>query len=397
MPRGRPKTVHINLDQITGQSGNAEEETLNLMEPQNDSLNLIDEVLGGGSDENRIGLANTLPEQSVPVTELNDSKQSTHKSIPGVKSIITVGSVNPRNYDGKDDVEDYLNHFTYISNCNNWDPNLQRMRLPAHLRGVAELWYTEFTKQYKDKNGSLTGLTIDEIYAGLRDAFRPKNYQSMTQTALICRHQGLGESVADYYYDIMRLCNKMNPNMTEGEKLTHVMRGLKSGMLEKVLVLEPKNCLDLLGKLRSIEEAEFMSSQRPGYNLLLMNQQAKRDLKPDVSSPVQGEARMTSPDTEAPNAQKASDNFDKLCQMFEKFLEANMGRGRSYGQNPNQAPNQRRTVDGRIICNFCNVPGHISRNCYRRLNATAQTQAVPTPVVAPTTNAIEAAPSALNP
>ena len=38
--------------------------------------------------------------------------------------------------------------------------------------------------------------------------------------------------------------------MEEHEKLTHIMRGLKSNILEKVLVLEPKDCNDLLSKLK---------------------------------------------------------------------------------------------------------------------------------------------------
>ena len=66
----------------------------------------------------------------------------------------------------------------------------------------------------------------------------------MNQNALICRVQGEDEPVSTYYYDVMRLCYKLNPEMTEEEKLIHLIRGLKSGVLERVLVLEPKNCED---------------------------------------------------------------------------------------------------------------------------------------------------------
>ena len=281
---------------------------------------------------------------------------------PDVRSVITVGSVSPRNFDGTGDVDDWIEHYRYIAKCNNWKERMQKNRLPVHLRDTAELWYIQFMGKFDDK--STDHLSIAEIFEELRSAFRPKNFRSINQSALICRHQGLTEDVGTYYYDIMRLCHKMNPKMEEQEKLTHIMRGLRSGMLEKVLVLEPKDCTDLLGKLRSIEEAEILSNQRPNYNYLMMNNKATAP--PAV-------ATVTIPNNAFQEPNNTSDVLSKIESMFERLLNE-MPKGNNYrpeyrnNRSYNRGYQYQRTVDGRPICNICHTPGHLARTCPRNVN-----------------------------
>ena len=285
-------------------------------------------------------------------TDKNDSLEC--------RALITVGSVNPKNYDGTGDVDEWIDHFTYISKCNNWDNTMQLRRLPIHLKETAELWFRNFSENNSDDSPDITA-----VFDGLRTAFRPMNFRSINQSALISRVQRLQEPVNSYHYDMLRLCRKINPNMSEEDKLTHVMRGLKSGLLEKVLVLEPKDCQDLLNKLRSIEEAEFLSNARPDYNLLLVNEKKQEtDKKSDSKE-------------EQPKADLPKDRVEKLCDLVEKLVinetESQYGQQRQWQGKTQFNPNSRayqnrltRTVDGRPICHYCKMPGHVQVTCWKR-------------------------------
>lgn len=194
------------------------------------------------------------------------------------KSVITVGSISPRIFDGNEDVDEWIEHFLYVSKCNSWPEIMQKRRFPIYLKDAAQLWFKDFSELKADKSGSYFDVSMQAILEELRTTFRPRNINSINQSALICRYQGLDEPVTTYHFDVLRLCKKVNPKMSESEKLTHCMRGLKSSLLERVLLLEPENTTDLLNKCRGIEEAQFLSNRRPNYNLLLVKENQNKTL-----------------------------------------------------------------------------------------------------------------------
>ncbi|XP_054167305.1 putative uncharacterized protein DDB_G0282499 [Oppia nitens] len=269
------------------------------------------------------------------------------------KSIITVGSVTPQNFDGSGDIDDWIDHYTYIAKCNKWSNNMKKLRLPVHLKGMAEMWYRNFVKLKTDATYE-NKLSLDDIYEGLKSAFSPKNYRSFQQLKLITRYQQLNESVSNYYYDIIRLCEKLNPLMDEQEKLTHIMRGLRSGMLEKVVIFEPKDCIDLLSKLKSIEESEFLSQIRQSHNYLFIN---------SVEHNEQSLNKFQKQNESQINSTESQNDISKLCSMFEQF----MNKYRNYDSYRYQ---YRQTVEGRPVCDFCHKPGHLARSCYHKRSTT---------------------------
>lgn len=325
----------------------------------------VDKILESIEKEGTNELNQSMPSTQVQEPEVlitKEMQRRTPESYPEVQSLITVGAVSPRNFDGSTDVDEYIDHFTFVSKCNNWDDRMQKRRLPVHLKDVAEMWYREFFSLGESKDINFgNNLSITEIFDGLRSAFRPKNYRSINQSALICRHQGLQEPVGTYHYDMLRLCNKMNPKMDEIEKMTHIMRGLRSGLLEKVLVHEPKDCNDLLGKLRSIEEAEILSSQRPTYNYFLMKDSSNQ-------KPVAAEVSIPQ-NKDNDDKSEMKQMFSKMCDMIEGLVKNN--RNDNYPARSFRRYNRtqfNRTVDGRPICNICRVPGHIARSCPQNRN-----------------------------
>ncbi|KZR97488.1 Uncharacterized protein APZ42_007612 [Daphnia magna] len=52
---------------------------------------------------------------------------------------------------------------------------------------------------------------------------------------LRARRQGPGEPVMTYCYDVVYLCSKINADMSEQEKVQHILRGLSPSLMEKVM------------------------------------------------------------------------------------------------------------------------------------------------------------------
>ena len=307
-------------------------------------------------------------------TETLDTSLSevTEPDVPTCRTIITVGSINPRVYDGTGDIDEWLEHFMYIAKCNNWNETLQLSRIPVYLKGTAELWFRDFSRLAAETDEKLS---MVKVFDGLREAFRHKNFRSMNQSQLICRVQGLSEPIHQYYYDMMQLCHRANPHMAESEKLTHIMRGIKSSILEKVLVLEPKNCKDLLNKSKSVEEAAFLSNTRPNYNYYLLQDKGN-------SQNVQAGASCSQPQSTGNNA-----DMSVLCNALQELI-GKLGQGyrpkmpwQMRGGGQQRRPS--RTVDGRPVCYQCNVPGHYSSSCPQNSiqGAVASQAAAPLPAL----------------
>ncbi|KZS03771.1 Uncharacterized protein APZ42_033434 [Daphnia magna] len=55
------------------------------------------------------------------------------------------------------------------------------------------------------------------------------------------RKQGIEEFTIEYFYDILDLCRRVDPNMTEATKLAHLWRGLKQSLHEKFWSLKPNS------------------------------------------------------------------------------------------------------------------------------------------------------------
>ena len=195
----------------------------------------------------------TLPKR--PVSSLSGSLSSSsdtetdtsRNKSPLCNTVITVGSVSPRAYDGSTNVDEYLDHFSQIAKCNNWNAKLQLSRIPIYLSGPASLWYRSFMHEAETEGETPT---IQMVFEGLRKEFRPQNHRTVYQSHLSSRKQGLNEAVQTYYYDILNLCMRVDPHMSEQDKLFYLCQGLKSTLLEKVMPFEPKTCKRIIAEMQ---------------------------------------------------------------------------------------------------------------------------------------------------
>ncbi|KAH7939564.1 hypothetical protein HPB52_013797 [Rhipicephalus sanguineus] len=73
------------------------------------------------------------------------------------------------------------------------------------------------------------------------------------------RTQLPSETPEQYYYDVVQLCARVNPSMTEDDRLRHLMRGLRPDVQEKMIIANPETCAAFLQILQRINQAALMS------------------------------------------------------------------------------------------------------------------------------------------
>ncbi|KAK4006517.1 hypothetical protein OUZ56_011671 [Daphnia magna] len=122
------------------------------------------------------------------------------------------------------------------------------------LSGAAQKWYI-----YKEAAGQLAAEWEDDagspIVPGVKtQLFKPVNQNRFNEAKLRERKQGIEKSTIEYFYDILDLCRRVEPNLTEATKLAHLWRGLKPSLLEKLWSMKPNSCDKFLQEIKRYQE-----------------------------------------------------------------------------------------------------------------------------------------------
>ena len=91
------------------------------------------------------------------------------------------------------------------------------------------------------------------VVVGLKDQilgqFTPVNRYQFIETRLRERKQGPEESTVEFFYDVLDLCGKVDPNMAEPVKLQHLWRRLKPSLVEKFWSMKPATTDEFLAEV----------------------------------------------------------------------------------------------------------------------------------------------------
>jgi hypothetical protein len=173
------------------------------------------------------------------------------------------------------------------------------------------------------------------------------NQDQFNERRLKERKQEPEESTIEFIYDMLDLCRKVDPNMSEAAKLSHMWRGLKPSLTEKLWSLKPASCDEFLREVRRYQEMTSRARQEDWAMGMLGKQM------PPVKE----------------------DRLERLEKMMEGLMGAIVpkpaGQPPQQGWNPGniqQRPgwNNRElqwTPDGQPICFGCRQVGHLNRDC----------------------------------
>ncbi|XP_058814709.1 uncharacterized protein LOC131678515 [Topomyia yanbarensis] len=256
-----------------------------------------------------------------------------------------IGSVEP--YVPGTSFGNYLERLRYVFNYNNI-PEASRKSLFITVSGATV--FNELKKLYPGVD--IDTLVYDDMTARLKERFDKKDGKMVQKALFYERCQRKDESVEDFIIDVKLLAENCG------------FGTMKDAMARDRLVL---GAYDIKVRERLMEEEEptleeveriLISRERLARRAMLLEQTNER-----VSAIERlGVRRDDQFDSEQRNArrdeflqrQHGSDERERRYQRYDRSRSGSRPRWNSW--NKNKA----------MVCSFCNVRGHIKKNCFKR-------------------------------
>lgn len=293
--------------------------------------------------------------------------------------------VHPRVFtgDGTQDAYNHLRRFEALSDGNSWLNDAQKIRhFGAYLDDTAGSWW------------DLEGFDpLTNTWAEVKDSFL-KAFDTGLPLSLDLKLQKRkmeeNEPPIKYYRNVLDLCNRIDKNMSESNKLKELMKGLQPDTAQLVFMLNPTDCKDFWDKLQLVTQSKTFAnnSVRIGDKTVGLVEGDKTNDKPllDIVKALISEMSTLKDEMrrERERSLKNEINYPELCRHMARFLDGrfrpyqdpmtqNNGNRQNWTQRDNgRLGNFNRTTDARPVCYKCNRAGHIARFC--RIPAQNQNQ-----------------------
>ncbi|UYV74048.1 hypothetical protein LAZ67_11001970 [Cordylochernes scorpioides] len=127
---------------------------------------------------------------------------------------------NPAVFSGErgEDSQSWLSDFQRVARYNKWDDSICLASVIFYLTGTAKCWFKNFEEilnSWEEFN-----IKVCEIFGNKEDTARK------AEKILRTRAQTSGENVESYIQEVLLLCKQSNPRMSEGEKVSHPIKGV---------------------------------------------------------------------------------------------------------------------------------------------------------------------------
>lgn len=151
-----------------------------------------------------------------------------------------------------EDFDKFKSNFEIHADSMNWDANRKRTELPILLEGTAREWYYQEIQHEVD--GSTK--TYDQVMKMLEDYFCPdENTRLLMLEQKLAKLKQGSQSCAVFFLQVRTLCEKINPQMTEKEKMRHLYKTMNLQIAKKAYEGKPSTVEELFERAKSIESA----------------------------------------------------------------------------------------------------------------------------------------------
>lgn len=144
------------------------------------------------------------------------------------------------------DIEDWLSSFERVGTYNRWDDATKLANVAFYLEDLAKTWFqnheTEFTtwSGFRDRLSELFG--------------KPTVRKANAVRKLSTRYQLPGESYAAYIEDVLTLCGRADPGMSEHDKITNITKGIAEEAFQYLLLKDPVTVTDVIHACTTLQE-----------------------------------------------------------------------------------------------------------------------------------------------
>ncbi|UYV80769.1 hypothetical protein LAZ67_19001675 [Cordylochernes scorpioides] len=197
------------------------------------------------------------------------------------------------------------------------------------------------------------------------------------------RAQKPDESVELYIQDVLNLCRQLNPNMSEEDRVGHLMKGVAENIYRALLAIEVTTTGEFTQHCRRIEKLNKNRISSVRFERIptvsAINENEYHPLKEMIREIIREELR--SAPNELDNLPPPQGLEDRVWQRVEQNLapidkapvfhsRRAVKNFRSGQQNAGEAVRRKtdefRTRENIPICFYCNRPGHVAKHCWDR-------------------------------
>ncbi|UYV78461.1 hypothetical protein LAZ67_16001479 [Cordylochernes scorpioides] len=284
---------------------------------------------------------------------------------------------NPPNFSGKGSelAHLWLKDYSRVAAYNGWDESMCLANVVFFLEGAARCWFDNVEESITTWN------TFKEEFT--RTFGDKEDYARRIESSLKVRAQKPDESVELYIQDVLNLCRQLNPNMSEEDRVGHLMKGVAENIYRALLAIEVTTTGEFTQHCRRIEKLNKNRISSVRFERIptvsAINENEYHPLKEMIREIIREELR--SAPNELDNLPPPQGLEDRVWQRVEQNLAPidkqpvfHSGRAvknfRSGQQNAGEAVRRKtyefRTRENIPICFYCNRPGHVAKHCWDR-------------------------------
>jgi len=231
-----------------------------------------------------------------------------------------------------DNLAEFLENYDKISQINNWDDNIKLGNFSLYLVGQAQTWLKVYALRNPNSDWKAT-------VEALKNEFSFNAFVNETKLKLRYRRQQQGENVMNYLRDILYLCDKVDPKMSNEVRREHFEQGLLPTYAYQIKLQKPNNFEEVQKLVKNISDAEIEISH---------------------ATELVKQINMTSTTQEATTPKLSL--AEEIAQIVRKEVgQAMQNLNIREGINRNRFP---RTTDSRPVCFQCGKPGHKKAVCF---------------------------------
>ncbi|UYV78619.1 hypothetical protein LAZ67_16002183, partial [Cordylochernes scorpioides] len=291
--------------------------------------------------------------------------------------------------DGEDPLT-WLKGYKRVAKHNHWDETLCLANVYFYLNGTALKWF---------ENNEETIRNWEEFTTQLESVFgKSESLRLLAEKKLKIRAQLKGESTEFYIQDVLRLCKEVDLQMSEGDKISHLMKGIVEELYQALLPRDINNTDQFVSECRRIEALHRRRVTPAKYERLpnvasldvcddntdlssMIRQIVREEVQRALAAPreepriatIEDMVREEIDKTLAPisNPSRGSPQYQTytpspIARRETAAPQTPRPRARYPKQGERLDTNEWRTTEGRPICFHCGRPGHVARYCRDR-------------------------------
>lgn len=149
---------------------------------------------------------------------------------------------------GNEDIEDWLAAYERVSKFNAWDDSTKLNNVAFYLADLAKTWFLNHETEIN---------SWPVFRSRLADLFgRPALRKADAEQRLAQRLQLTDETFTSYIEEILSLCNRVDPTMSEPAKIRHVLKGIAPDAFHLLVLKSPSTVQEVVALCKTLQEAK---------------------------------------------------------------------------------------------------------------------------------------------